>query len=209
MPHSFLHVYSRLTRGSDATLLGVLCEDVTIDAEIGGKIYSSSSNNLIFSLNTFNSRKASLHLYIEVPQETEIYADNIAEIRELMIDYTGQNILVDGQQFSDAAILRVLKRILREYNDTPPVRTKYTLKNHPHIDTINVGTLAQLLRELSISDARNQLNYGAAGMQVGVRDKWNIFANLSASLHQEYEQRKMNEKNWLNIESFRGSVGFL
>ena len=209
MSSAFLQIYSRIILGAEEPILGVVSESNSDSAEIGGTIFSNAYNPVWGAINSFNSKTVPLHIFIEVPEETDIYAENIAEIRELMIDYAGQNILIDGQQFSDAAILRALKRVLREYNDSLPVKTKFTLKNHPNIDTINLGTLAQIFRTLALSDARNQMNYSTVGMQLGIRDKWNIYANLAASLQQEYETKKMNEKNGLNLALFTGNVPFL
>lgn len=209
MSSAFLHIYSRIVLGAEEPLLGVISETNSESADIGGTVYSNVFNPILGTVNSYNRKQAPLYIFVEVPAETDIYAEQIAEIRELMIDYAGENILVDGQQFSDAAILRVLNRVLREYNNTPPVKTRYTLKTHPSIDTINLGALAQIFRALSLSDARNQLNYASTDMQLGVRDKWNIYASLASTLSQEYETKKMNEKNWLNIESFNGSAPFL
>lgn len=136
------------------------------------------------------------------------YSDYVMEIRERLMDFVDENILIEGEQVNDSAILKALTRALRDYNDCPPIKTKFTMETHPYIDTIILKTLSLIFDTLAIAEFRNQLNYAASGVQLGIRDKGNIYKTLADSYNQEYRIRRDQEKGKINMEACYGNAAF-
>ena len=146
--------------------------------------------------------------YVELAVLSSIYSEYITETRERMMDFPDENILIEGQQVNDTAIMKALDRALRDYNSTPPLPTKYTIENHPYIDTIILKTLAIIFDTLALAEFRNQLNYGTSGIQLGIRDKGTIYKSVAESYNQEYKNRRALEKQQLNVEACYGNAPF-
>ena len=147
--------------------------------------------------------------YIDPVFLIEEYQTHIDEVRSILNDYVNVNDILEEEQVSDEGILKALNRVLREYNNFPPVKTSFTLANHPYIDTIYLGAVAHLLRSLAISELRNQVDYSSPTTQIGVHTKWQSYQSLSDRLMQDYEYKRTTEKNIINLESAYGAAPFL
>lgn len=133
--------------------------------------------------------------------------ENVAnDVREYMQDYTYNNELVDGLEYTDAQIQRAVKMTVMRLNGLPPFIGDNTMDSVPSSLQYAVirGTTGHLLQSTSLIQLRNQLTYTDGGIHVGLTDKHQLYQQAGGVLLQEFDDMATKAKIAININGAWG-----
>ena len=128
------------------------------------------------------------------------------DIRDFLADYTEDNILIDGVEYTDQEIERAIKFTVAKYNAFTPITA--ATKDDINIWILLTGATSYLLRRTAHLQARNQATYQDGDVApIGVHDKAALYASLSRELQADFDKQAQQVKIQCNLESAYGSVG--
>ena len=131
-----------------------------------------------------------------------------SDMRKFLNDKKELNVLLDAVQFSDDDIDSAIDFVVADFNETPPF-TALSRESFPFINTLKLGTAAQLLYSAANLDVRNQLQYSAGGLTVNDDGKGPDFQALAARYDEMYEIKKRAQKNAVNLDNGWGSSSYV
>lgn len=130
----------------------------------------------------------------------------IQTVRLYLRDHPQLNRLVAGEESSDPLIAWAVMDALSDFNGTPHF-TNFSLDEllmrNQHSLLLRM-TVTSILESVGLLQTRNHLNYSNGGINVGVNDKTPLIMNWLQYFKSTTEQRKVQVKVALNIESILG-----
>jgi hypothetical protein len=129
----------------------------------------------------------------------------VDEIREFASDYSPNNYLIDGEEFSDTYISMCLSLALDSFNTLVPV-TRFTMDTMPSKTVMLWGTLWQMFEGKAVLLARNTMNYSDGGLQIPIEERSELYKSLANGFHQNFDTAGKALKIQMNMESGWGSV---
>lgn len=132
----------------------------------------------------------------------------VNDIRRFIMDKPEANTLIDGVRWSDEDIDKACMDVIDAYNVIPPpIGFVSKIENFPMRYLLLIGVTGHLLRGAAVSEASNQLNYSAEGVQISDRDKAQIFTELGNNYWKEFMDMSKQVKISQNVNALLGSVG--
>lgn len=129
----------------------------------------------------------------------------VDEVREFIGDYTENNHLIEGEEFSDTRISLCISLAVSEFNSIPPF-SAYDTSNFPSKPVLLWGTLWQMFEGKAAQFARNTLSYSDGGVQIPVEEKAELYKTLANGFHQNFNDQTRTLKTHINMESGWGDV---
>lgn len=127
------------------------------------------------------------------------------EVRAYIHDYSENNHLIEGEEFSDGSIQLAMKLALSDYNTIPPLST-VSPKMFPSLSLLLYGTLAHLFLGKAANLARNTMAYSDGGLNIPVEERAELYMNLGNQYMTQFKDLANRLKIQQNIESGYGSV---
>lgn len=127
------------------------------------------------------------------------------EIQQFIRDYSEDNHLLDGEEFTEVEIMLAMDLAISEFNMTPPF-SAVTVKDFPYKALLMSGTLYKMFSGRSALLARNTMNYSDGGLQIPVEERAQLYQSLAAMYQADFVNASTKVKAHLNIESGWGSV---
>jgi len=129
----------------------------------------------------------------------------IAEIREYVSDYTVNNYLIDGEEFTDTYINLCMGLAVDIYNITPP-RSYSDNTNFPSKNLLLQGTLWKMYEGKATLLARNTMSYSDGGLQIPIEERAELYKGLANGFKQNWDEQTRVLKTHLNMEAGWGHV---
>ena len=126
-----------------------------------------------------------------------------------MRDRADKNILLDTVQFTDDELNLAMDMAVSGFNAVTP-QTNFTPQTFPpHLKyLLLIGTTRFLLMSESFLQARNQATVQDGDIApIGIDDKAQLYAQLSASLKAEWDELTRGVKTQNNMESAYNTLG--
>lgn len=130
----------------------------------------------------------------------------VLQVRELIQDYTDQNLLLDREEFSDTYIEMCMEMATDEFNTTPPIALRTTLGNFPSRSLLFYGTCWMIFQGRTALAARNNLTYSDGGLQIPVEEKYELYSQLAGAFKGYFQESAQKYKISANMEAGWGSV---
>jgi len=131
------------------------------------------------------------------------------QVRMFMRDRADKNILLDTVQFTDDELNLAMDMAVSGFNAVTP-QTNFTPQTFPpHLKyLLLIGTTRFLLMSESFLQARNQATVQDGDIApIGIDDKAQLYAQLSASLKAEWDELTRGVKTQNNMESAYNTLG--
>lgn len=131
------------------------------------------------------------------------------QVRMFMRDRADKNILLDQVQFTDDELNLAMDMAVSGFNAVTP-QTNFTPQTFPpHLKyLLLIGTTRFLLMSESFLQARNQATVQDGDIApIGIDDKAQLYAQLSASLKAEWDELTRGVKTQNNMESAYNTLG--
>jgi len=131
----------------------------------------------------------------------------VERVRTFLGDITGQNLLIDGLEFSDKDIEVAADLAVSRYNVTPPVGMTTTVDSFPEPGILLIGVAGYLLRSKSLRYMRNKATYQSTQIPVvELEDRFEQYAQMGEALIQDYTEMVRIYKVSKNMESWSGHL---
>ena len=131
------------------------------------------------------------------------------QVRMFMRDRADKNILLDTVQFTDDELNLAMDMAVSGFNAVTP-QSNFTPQTFPsHLKyLLLIGTTRFLLMSESFLQARNQATVQDGDIApIGIDDKAQLYAQLSASLKAEWDELTRGVKTQNNMEGAYNSLG--
>lgn len=128
-----------------------------------------------------------------------------SEVRLYIHDFSDNNHLIDGEEFSDSSILLAMKMAGSDYNTIPPL-SNVPPTMFPSVSILMWGTLAHLFLGKAANLARNTMAYSDAGINVSVEERAELYLTLGGQYMQQFRDAASKLKVHLNMEDGWGCV---
>ena len=125
----------------------------------------------------------------------------VAMVRLYMRDYGHLNRLIEGEESDDRMIAWAILDTIEDFNVSPPHVGTFGIDNFPSTSLVREGAVARLLQSVSILATRNYINFSDGGTSVSFTANIPLIQRMSEMLMNSYEQKKMQLKVAMNIES--------
>lgn len=131
------------------------------------------------------------------------------QVRMFMRDRTDKNILLDTVQFTDDELNLAMDMAVSGFNAVTPQSNLTPQTFPPHLKyLLLIGTTRFLLMSESFLQARNQATVQDGDIApIGIDDKAQLYAQLSASLKAEWDELTRGVKTQNNMESAYNTLG--
>lgn len=132
----------------------------------------------------------------------------IQEIRMRLADSAVENDLLGQVEFSAADIVDAIRIPVREWNETPPLMTRYRFSclNFPYYELWMKGILYHLLRRAISHYQRVKLRVNHGGVSGDDREKDQEYMSMAELYRQEFRESLLNIKTQLNISQLGGTI---
>lgn len=127
------------------------------------------------------------------------------EVRAYIHDYSENNRLIEGEEFSDSSIQLCMKLALSDYNSIPPL-TSVSPKLFPSLSLLMYGTLGHLFLGKAANLARNTMAYSDGGLSIPVEERAELYMNLGNQYVAQFKDLATRLKINQNMEAGWGSV---
>lgn len=129
----------------------------------------------------------------------------INELRMQIMDYGGDNLLLDDVEFTDDHILHALVKPVDDWNVTPPpLRPLCTTKNFPYRDKWLDAAVGYLYQFAAAHYRRNRLALSGGGLTVDDKNKEREYLQASQLMLSQWKEWLRHKKVQLNGELFFG-----
>ena len=129
---------------------------------------------------------------------------NTEELRNFIRDKAELNTLIGVQETSDALLSVAIDDALDDWNNTPPIITRYTINNFPIKSLLKTGATIFVLRSAGIGKSRNHLTYNDGGISIEKDEKTGLYQSWIDRFEQLWEKRKSDYKMQLNLRACWG-----
>jgi hypothetical protein len=130
----------------------------------------------------------------------------VDEVREFISDYTPNNYLIDGEEMTNTFIKMCIGLGVDVYNNMTPV-SRLSPDNFPSKSILLWGTLWQMYEGKAALLARNTMNYSDGGLQIPIEERFELYKNLAAGYHANFDSQARALKIQTNMESGWGGLG--
>ena len=127
------------------------------------------------------------------------------EVRTYIHDFADQNHLIDGEEFSDEAVLLAMRMAAGDYNLIPPMEN-LAPSQFPSVTLLMYGTLAHLFLGKAAHLARNTMSYSDGGLQIPIEERAELYLTLGNQYMAQFREGAVKLKIQMNVESGWGSV---
>ncbi len=127
------------------------------------------------------------------------------EVRAYIHDYSENNRLIEGEEFSDASIMLGMKLALSDYNTIAPL-SSLSPKMFPSLSLLMYGTLGHLFLGKAANLARNTLAYSDGGLSIPVEERAELYMNLGNQYMGQFRDLAIKLKIQQNMEDGFSSV---
>jgi hypothetical protein len=127
------------------------------------------------------------------------------EVREFVSDYTTNNYLLDGEEFSDTGIQLCIDLAVDAFNLIPPPGS-VTLANFPSKSLLLYGTLWHLFEGRAAVLARNTMAYSDGGLQIPIEERYELYMSMAGSWKQKFQEGAQQLKIAQNMAAGWGFV---
>lgn len=132
----------------------------------------------------------------------------VADVRRFLLDKPEANTLIQGVRWTDEDIDKACVDVIDAYNTIPPpVGFVQSVEGFPLRYLLLIGVAGHLLRGAAVSEASNQLNYSAEGVQVADRDRAQIFTELGNGFWKDFLEMAKQVKISQNVNALLGGKG--
>lgn len=128
-----------------------------------------------------------------------------AEVRTYIHDFSDQNHLIDGEEFSDEGIQLAMRMAAGDYNLIPPL-SNLAPSQFPNVTLLMYGTLGHLFLGKAAHLARNTMSYSDGGLQIPVEERAELYLTLGNQYMAQFKESGAKLKLQMNMESGWGSV---
>lgn len=130
----------------------------------------------------------------------------VTDVREYARDIPELNVLLEQKtQSSDALIALAMRLAVDDFNTIPPM-SYYSVENFMSDSLLLLGTLYHLANSEAERQLRNQVTFGAQGMQAAVDDKAQAYLSLAQHYKAQFDAKAREIGQALNAEAAWGSV---
>lgn len=129
----------------------------------------------------------------------------VDEIREFSSDYAPNNYLIDGEEFSNTYLTMCISLAVDVFNNMTPV-SGYKVGNFPSKSILLWGTLWHMFEGKAVLLARNTMNYSDGGIQIPIEERAELYKNLAAGFHANFDTAAKALKIQQNMETGWGSL---
>lgn len=129
----------------------------------------------------------------------------VNEVREFASDYSPNNFLIDGEEFTDTYINMCISLAVDSYNTLTP-KSNFNSVNFPSKTIMLWGTLWHMFEGKAVLLARNTMNYSDGGLQVPVEERSELYKNLATGFHQNFDGAAKPLKVQQNMDSGWGGL---
>lgn len=130
----------------------------------------------------------------------------IDEVREYTSDYTPNNYLIDGEEFTDTFISLCMTLGVDAYNNMAPYTIQFNPSTFPSKAILLWGTLWQMYLGKALLLARNTMQYSDGGLQIPIEERAELYRGFAATFEGQFKQAAQALKNQQNMESGWGSI---
>lgn len=127
------------------------------------------------------------------------------EVRAYIHDYSENNRLIEGEEFSDDSIRLAMKLALSDYNTIPPL-SSLSPKLFPSLSLLMYGTLGHLYLGKAANLARNTMAYSDGGLSIPVEERAELYMNLGNQYMAQFRDLATKLKIQQNVEAGFGAV---
>lgn len=129
------------------------------------------------------------------------------EVREFIADYTENNHLIDGVEFSDTRISLATELAITEFNVIPPLGGA-TIDSfiRQGKSLLITGVCWKLFEGQCALLARNTMNYSDGGISLPIEERFPLYQSLAESFKAQFLSSASRVKQYLNMESGWGEV---
>ena len=124
----------------------------------------------------------------------------IERVRGFLNDYPASNRLLKQFEFSQERISNAIQTVVSEWNETPPITSKYTPESYPYDLTLLYGVCAYLLQSEALTQERNHLTYQSGGLTVDDSNHANAYLSLSNLFFSKYKELMTHQKTIENAK---------
>jgi hypothetical protein len=129
----------------------------------------------------------------------------VLEIREFVSDYSQNNRLLDGEEFSDTFITLCRDMAIDEWNMLPPAASN-DITNFPSKSLLLYGTLWKMYDGKAALLARNFFSFSDGGIQVPVEERVQLYTGLAQQYQANFVSTAAKLKAQINVNQGWGSV---
>lgn len=141
-----------------------------------------------------------------IPGMTDTFRAFVQNVRVFLRDHAELNRLTAGQETSDREIAWAVLDALSNFNGTPPLGnvSLEDLLGRGQVYLLTRMTACSIIESVGLLQTRNHINYSDGGINTGVNDKTPLIMGWLRYFQATTEQRKLQVKVALNIESIMG-----
>jgi hypothetical protein len=122
------------------------------------------------------------------------------EIREYLQDFTQNNYLLDGEEFSDTFINLCMTFAVESFNMIPP-STNVNTGTIPSKSLLLYGTLWHMFLGRSATLARNHMSYTDGGIQIPIEERSELYQALARQFEGIFKEESRTVKTQMNMDS--------
>lgn len=130
---------------------------------------------------------------------------SVDEVRAFVTDYAPDNLLIEGEEFTDAFITLCMDLAVDSYNTITPF-SSYNLNTFPSKSLLLYGTCWHMFEGKAALLARNTMNYSDGGLQIPIEERFELYKNLANSFNQNFSDKGKALKINANMEAGWGGV---
>ena len=131
----------------------------------------------------------------------------INEIRNRIMDYAGDNLLLDDVEFTSDQIFQAIGHPIQEWeSELPPLGYHYTTKTFPWRERWAIATIGYLYRYASAYYSRNYMKNSGGGVSIEDKNKEREYLTRSQIMLEEWRVWMKQKKIQLNGEQFYGTI---
>lgn len=130
---------------------------------------------------------------------------SIDEVREYVSDYSQNNYLIDGEEFTDTFISLCMSLGIDSFNTMTP-RSNYVEVNFPSKSILLLATCWQMYSAKAALLARNTMQYSDGGLQIPIEERSELYMGLANSFRAQFREVAQALKVQQNMESGWGEV---
>jgi hypothetical protein len=130
---------------------------------------------------------------------------SVLEVREFVSDYSQNNRLLDGEEFSDTFITLCRSLAVDEWNTLTPASSN-DLTNFPSKSVLLYGTLWKMYDGKAALLARNTMSYSDGGVQIAVEERVQLYTGLAQQYQANFMSTAARLKAQINMNSGWGGT---
>jgi hypothetical protein len=132
---------------------------------------------------------------------------SVDEVREFLGDYSANNYLLNGVEFSDTRITLCMQLALGEYNSVTPLSNVNLQTISPNSKGILLdGTLWKLLEGMAQQLARNTMEYSDGGLNIPIEERSQLYMAQAQGYKDQFLAAAKTQKIQMNLDSGWGHV---